>query len=124
MATNAATESLLQFVKSDDTQRLHKYHAVVRNFANLRPHMACTVIKDKKQVKHNFVSLIRARARCALPLPLEFHQVAWLHIPIRADTGEVDQFPDWDETVILRILTAVVQRLAGRRCTDAPSGLH
>ena len=73
-------------------------------------------------MEHNFVTLIRARARCTLPMTLEFHPVAWLHIPICLDA--VDEFTDWDETVILRILTAVVQGLGGRRRGKAPSGLH
>ena len=123
-AANTPTLSVLHFVKSDYAQLQPTYHVVARNFPNLRPPMAYTIIKDKKQVEHNFVTLIRARARCALPMPLEFHPVAWLRIPIRPDTGAVNQFPDWNETAIPWILTAIVQRLGGRRRGDAPSGLH
>ena len=47
-----------------------------------------------------------------------------LPVPIDAHTGAVDSFEDWDEPVILRIPTTVVQRLGGRKQGEAPSGLH
>ena len=86
--------------------------------------MAYTVIKDGRQVEHELVTIIRARARCALPMPMEFHPVAGLHVPIDPHTGAVDSFADWDEQVILRILATIVQRLGGRKRGEAPSGLH
>ena len=88
---------------------------LVRNFANFQPPMAYTVIKDRKQVEYNFVTLIRARARCAVPMSLEFHTVEWLHAPIKPDTGTLQDFTDWDEPGILRVLSNAVQRLGGRR---------
>ena len=86
--------------------------------------MAYTVIKDRRQVEHSFVTIIRARARCALPMPLEFHPVAWLHVPINPHTGAVDSFADGDERVIQRILTTIVQKLGGRKRGETHSGLH
>ena len=77
--------------------------------------MAYTIIKNKKQTEHNFVMLIRARARCALPLPLEFHPVDWLHVPINPSTAAVQDFSSWDEEAILRTLTNAIQRLGGQR---------
>ena len=86
--------------------------------------MAYTVIKGRKQVENNFAATMRARARCALPMPMEFHPVAWLHIPIDPHTGAVDSFAEWDVQVVLRILVTIVQRLGGRKRGEAPSGLH
>ena len=65
-------------------------------FGNLRPPMAYTIIKDKTQVEHNYSTLIEARARCALPMPLELHPLVWLHIPRCPETGAVDNFPEWE----------------------------
>ena len=77
--------------------------------------MAYTIIKDRKQVEHNFVSIIRARARCALPMPMEFHPVAWLHIPINPETGAALSFADWNAEVVLRVLATIVQRLGAEK---------
>ena len=41
-----------------------------------------------------------------------------------SDTGAVDRFHDSNKTVILRILTAVFQRLGGRKRGETPGGLH
>ena len=79
VAANAPTLSILHFVISDGSQRGPTYQRAVSSFASLRPPMAYTIIKDKKQVKHNFASIIRARARCALPMPMEFHPIACTH---------------------------------------------
>ena len=86
-AANAPTLSILHFVISDGSQRGPTYQRAASSFASLRPPMAYTINKDRKQVEHNFVSFIRARARCALPMQMEFHPVAWLHIPINPETG-------------------------------------
>ena len=86
--------------------------------------MAYTVIKEGKQIEHKLVTIIRASARCALPMPIEFDPVEGLHVPIDLHTGAVDSFADWDEQVILRILTTIVQRLGSRKRGEAPSGLH
>ena len=75
-------------------------------------------------MEHNFAAIIRARARCALPMPMEFHPVALLHIPIDPHTGAVDSFAEWDVPVVLQILSTIVQRLGGRKQGQAPSGLH
>ena len=86
--------------------------------------MAYTVIKDRKQVEHNFAAIIRARARCALTMSIEFYPVAWLHNTIDPHTGAVDPFAEWDVPVVLRILATIVQRLGGRKRSEAPSGPH
>ena len=86
--------------------------------------MAYTVIKDRRRAEQKFVTKIRARARCALPIPMELHLVAWLDVPIHPDTVAVDSFADWDEQVVLRILTTIAQRLGVRKRGEAPSGLH
>ena len=86
--------------------------------------MAYTIIKNKKQVEHNFTSIIRARARCALPMPMEFHPIAWLHIPLNPATGAAHSLADWSTEVILRILATVIQRLGGRRRGESPTGLR
>ena len=109
---------------SDGSQQDPTYHRAVASFASLRPPMAYTINKDKKQVEHNFTSIIRARARCALPMPMEFHPIAWLHIPLNPVTGAADSFTDWNAEVILRILATVVQRLGGRTRGESPSGLR
>ena len=75
VAASTSTFSLMYFVTPDSFQRAPTYQALVRNFANLRPPMAHTIIKDNRQIEHNFVTLVRARARCTLPMPLEFHPV-------------------------------------------------
>ena len=59
--------------------------------------------------------LVQARARCALPMPLEFHPVEWLHVPINPSTGALQDFSNWDEKAILRTVTNATQRLGGRR---------
>ena len=86
--------------------------------------MAYTIIKDKKQVEHNFVTLIRARARCAKPMSLDLHPVEWLHAPINPSTGAFQDFASWDKPGILRALTNAVQRLGGRRKGTTPEKLQ
>ena len=124
MAANTPTFSILHFVTTDGIQPEPTYRGVVANFNSLRPPMAYTIIKDKKQVEHNFTSIIRARARCALPMPMEFHPIAWLHIPLNPATGAAHSLADWNTEVILRILTTVIQRLGGRKRGEKPSGLQ
>ena len=124
MAANTPTFSILHFVTTDGIQPEPTYRGVVANFNSLRPPMAYTIIKDKKQVKHIFTSIIRARARCALPMPMEFHPIAWLHIPLNPATGAAHSLADWNTEVILRILTTVIQRLGGRKRGEKPSGLQ
>ena len=76
VAANTPILSILHFVISDGSQQDPTYHRAVASFASLRPPMAYTIIKDKKQVEHNFTSIIRPRARCALPMPMELHPIA------------------------------------------------
>ena len=123
-AANAPTLSILHFVISDGSQRSPTYQRAVSSFASLRPPMAYTIIKDRKQVEHNFVSITRARARCALPMPMEFQPVAWLNIPINPETGAALLFADWNAEVILRVLATIVQRLGGRERGEEPSELR
>ena len=123
-AANAPTLSILHFVISDGSQRGPFYQRAVSSFASSRPPMAYTIIEDRKQVEHNFVSIIRARARCALPMPLEFHPVAWLHISINPETGAALSFADWNAEVVLRVLATIVQRLGGRERGEEPSELR
>ena len=75
-AMNAPMMSILHFVITNGLLRDPTYASAIRNFANLRPPMAHTVIKEQRQVEHNYLSLIRACERCVLPLPLEFHPVS------------------------------------------------
>ena len=124
MAANIPTFSILHFVTTDGTQPEPTYRGVVANFSSLRPPMAYTIIKDKKQVEHNFTSIIRARARYALPMLMEFHPITWLHIPLNPATGAAHSLADWNTEVILRILATVIQRLGGRRRGEKPSGLR
>ena len=114
VATKALSLSILHFVVTSGALQGPSYASVIRNFANLRHPMAYTVIKERRQVEHNYLTLIRARARCAFPLPLEFHPVAWLHVPLDPNNGPVATFTDWDEQMIIRILNTVIQRLGGR----------
>ena len=67
VAASSPTLSILHFVDPQDDARPPGFQTLVRDFAKFRPPMAYTIIKDKKQVEHNFVTLIRARARCAIP---------------------------------------------------------
>ena len=53
MAANSPTLSILHFVTTDGLQPDPTYHRVVASFTSLRPPMAYTTIKDKKQVEHN-----------------------------------------------------------------------
>ena len=106
--------SVLHFLGSDNSRRAPTYQAIVRNFANLQHPIVYTVNKDRKQKEHNYSTLIRARARNALPRPLEFRPVWWLHIPLNRETDAVDGFPDLEVTVILRNLTAVIQQRGSR----------
>ena len=115
VAASTPTLSILHFVDPQDDARPPDFKMLVRDFANFRPPMAYSIINDKKQVEHNFVTLIRARARCALPIPLELHPVDWLHAPINPSTGTLQDFASCDEPGILRVLTKAVQRLGGRR---------
>ena len=73
VAAKARTLSILHFVDPEDDARQPDFQ--MPNFANFRPPMAYTIIKDKKQVEYNFSALIRARARCAVPMPLEALEV-------------------------------------------------
>ena len=114
VAANTPTLSILHFVDPEEDTRPPDVQTLVRNFANFWPPMAYT-IKDKKQVEHNFVTLIRARARCAMPMSLELHPVEWLHAAINSNTGTLQNFASWDELAILRTLTNATQRLGGRR---------
>ena len=109
---------------SDGSQRGPTYQRAVSSFASLRPPLAYTIIKDKKQVEHNFASIIRARARCALSMPMEFHPIAWLHIPLNPETGAADSFANWNAEVVLRVLATIVQRLGGRKRGEEPTGLR
>ena len=86
--------------------------------------MAYTIIKDKKQVEYNFSALIRARARCAVPMSLELHPVEWLHAPVEPSTGALQGFASWDEPGILRVLTNPERRLGGRRKGSTPERLQ
>ena len=99
------------------------YQSVIHSFANLRPPMAYTIIKDRQQVEHNYLTLIKARARSSLPLPMEIHPVVWLHTPLNPNNGAVATFDGWDVPVVLRILRAIIQRLGGRRKGEEPTRL-
>ena len=114
-AANAPSLSILHFVISDGSPRGPTYQRAVSSFDSLQPPMTYTIVKDKKQVEHNFASIIRARARCALPMPMEFHPIAWLHIPLNPETGAADFFANWNAEVVLRVLATIVQRLGGRK---------
>ena len=94
VAAHAPTLSILHFVNTNVSQRGPTHQSVVENFAYMRPPMAYTVIKGRKQVEQNFAEIIRARAPCALPIPIEFHPVAWLHLPIDPHTDAVDSFAE------------------------------
>ena len=124
MAVKTPTFSILHFVMTDETLTEPTYRKVVANFSSMRPPMAYTIIKDKKQVEHNFTSIIKARARCALPMPMEFHPIAWLNIPLNPATGAAHSLADWNSEIILRILATAIQRLGGRRRGEEPSGLR
>ena len=115
VAISTPTLSILHFVDPEDDTRPLDFQMLVREFANFRPPMAYTIIKDKKQTEHNFVMLVRAKARCALPMPLEFHPVEWLLVPMNPNTGAIQDFSSWDEEAILRTLTNATQGLGGRR---------
>ena len=124
VAASSPTLSILHFVDPQDDARPPEFQTLVRDFANFRPPMAHTIIKDKKQVEHNFVTLIRARARCAIPMSLELHPVDLLHAPINPGTGALQHFASWDEPGNLRVLTNAVQRLGGRRKGTTPEKLQ
>ena len=79
-------------------------------------------IKDKKQLEYNFTTLTIARARCALPMPLEFYPVEWMHISLYAETGTANDFHDWEVNANLRILVFAMQRLGGCEKTKRPAG--
>ena len=124
IAASSPTLSILHFVDPQDDAKPPGFQTLVRDFAKFRPPMAYTIIKDKKQVEHNFVTLIRARARCAIPRSLELHPVEWLHAPFNPSTGAFQDFASWDEPGILRVLTNAVQRLGGRRNGTTPEKLQ
>ena len=124
MAVNTPTFSILHFVMADETLAESTYRRVIASFSSMRPPMAYTIIKDKKQVEHNFTSIIKARARCALPMPMEFHPIAWLHIPLNPATGAAHSLAGWNSEIILRILATAIQRLGGRRRGEESSGLR
>ena len=107
-----------------DDARPPRFQTLAHDFANFRPPMAYTIIKDKKQVEHNFVTLIRARARCAKPMSSDLHPVEWLHAPINLSTGAFQDFASWDKPGILRASTNAVQRLGGRRKGTTPEKLQ
>ena len=111
LAASTPTLSILHLVDPQDDARPLDFQMLVRDFANFRPPMAYTIIKKKKQVEHNFVTLIRARARCAIPMSFELHLVEWLHAPLNPSTGALQNFGSWDEPGILRVLTNAMQRL-------------
>ena len=124
VVASAPAFSILHFVTSNGSQRGPTYQTAVRSVASLRPPMAYTIIKDKKQLEHNFTSIIRARAWCALPMPMEFHPIAWLHIPLDPKTGAADSFSGWNAEVVLRILATIIQRLGGRKRGETPTSLR
>ena len=124
VAALAPALSTLHFVTSEGSQWVPTYQTAVRSFTSLRAPMAYTIIKEKKQVECNFTSIIRGRARCALPMPMEFHPVAWLHIPLNQETGAADSSADWNTKVVLRVLATIIQRLGGRKRGEAPIGLR
>ena len=124
VAAKAPTLSILHFVDPEDDTRQPDFQMLVRNFANFRPPMAYTIIKEKKQVEYNFSALIRARARCAVPMSLELHPVEWLHAPVEPTTGALQGFASWDEPGILRVLTNAERRLGGRRKGSTPERLQ
>ena len=72
VAASASVLSILHFVTPHGSQRGPTYQTAVRNFAFLRPPLAYTVIKDRKQVEYNFTAIIRARVRCAPPMSKKF----------------------------------------------------
>ena len=57
-------------------------------------------------------------------MPLEFHPVALLQVPIDPHTVAVNSFAEWDVPVVLRVLATIVQRSGGRKRAEAPMGLH
>ena len=123
VAAVAPSLSILHFVTSNGPLQGPTYQSIIRNFANLRPPMAYTIIKDRQQVEHNYLMMIKARARSSLPLPIEIHPVAWLHAPLNPNNGTVATFDGWDVPVVLRILSTIIQRLGGRRKGEEPTGL-
>ena len=124
VAALVPTLSILHFVTSDRSLWGPTYQTAVRSFGSLRPPMAYKIIKEKKQVQYNFTSIIRGRARCALPMPMELHAVAWLHVALNQETGAADSFADWNAEVVLRVLGTIVQRLGGRKRREAHTGLR
>ena len=86
--------------------------------------MAYTIIKDSRQVEHNFTSIIRAPARCALPMPMEFHPITRLHIPLDPGTGAAHSFADWNTEIVLRVLVTIIRRFGGRKRDEESSQLR
>ena len=86
--------------------------------------MAYTSIKNERQVEYDFTLIIRARAQWALPISMEFHPIAWLHIPLDAETGAADSFENWNSDVVLRVLATIIQRLGDRKRGENLTGLR
>ena len=61
VAAHTPILSILHFVSINGSQRGPTYQTAVRNFACLRPPMAYTVIKDRKQVEYIFTATIVQR---------------------------------------------------------------
>ena len=53
-------------------------------------------------------------------MPMEFHPIAWLHIPL----DPADSFAGWNAEVVLRVLATIIQRLEGRKRGETPTGLR
>ena len=121
VAASAPVLSILHFEKTDGSQWGPTYQTAVRNYACLRPQGRYSHQRPETsgKVEYNFTAIIRARARCALPMPKAFHPVAWLHILLDSHTGTVDSFAGWGTAVV-----TVIQRLGGRKRGEAPGGLH
>ena len=63
VAASTSNWSILHFVRANESQRGGPtYQTVVRNFASLRHPMAYSMIKDRRQVEHNFVTIFRGSA--------------------------------------------------------------
>ena len=66
--------------------RMDLFHMCQR-FRHKASIMAYTIIKDRKQVEHNYSTLIHARAQCAVPLLLRIpSELVVLH-PSNPETG-------------------------------------
>ena len=111
MTASTATLSILHFVDPEEDSTPRSLHALVRSFANFRPRMAYTIIKEFKQyqqTKYTLVTLFSARALCNLLMSMEYHPVEWLHTPINPETGTMLEFASWNEEVTLKTLSTVI----------------